>query len=117
MEKKLENDDDENEEEKTTVSNTGFDRSVGLKGSQISGGQKQRVAIARTILRRPKVLLLDEATSALDSKNEEVVQKTLDRIMEGRTTISVAHRIDTIKNSDEIDVFERGRIVESGKYE
>jgi len=76
-----------------------------LKGSQISGGQKQRVAIARTILRRPKVLLLDEATSALDSKNEEIVQKALDRIMEGRTTISVAHRIDTIKNSDEIDVF------------
>jgi len=62
-------------------------------------------------------LLLDEATSALDSKNEEIVQKALDRIMEGRTTISVAHRIDTIKNSDEIDVFERGRIVESGKYE
>lgn len=76
-----------------------------MKGSQISGGQKQRVAIARTILRRPKVLLLDEATSALDSKNEEIVQKALDRIMEGRTTISVAHRIDTIKNSDEIDVF------------
>lgn len=68
-------------------------------------------------MRRPKVLLLDEATSALDSKNEEIVQKALDRIMEGRTTISVAHRIDTIKNSDEIDVFERGRIVESGKYE
>jgi ABC-type multidrug transport system fused ATPase/permease subunit len=58
------------------------------------------VAIARTLLRRPKVLLLDEATSALDSKNEEIVQKALDRIMEGRTTISVAHRIDTIKNSD-----------------
>lgn len=76
-----------------------------MKGSQISGGQKQRIAIARTILRRPKVLLLDEATSALDSKNEEIVQKALDRIMEGRTTISVAHRIDTIKNSDEIDVF------------
>lgn len=76
-----------------------------MKGSQISGGQKQRVAIARTLLRRPKVLLLDEATSALDSKNEEIVQKALDRIMEGRTTISVAHRIDTIKNSDKINVF------------
>jgi ABC-type multidrug transport system fused ATPase/permease subunit len=89
---------------------------VGLKGSQISGGQKQRVAIARTLLRRPKVLLLDEATSALDSKNEEIVQKALDKIMEARTTISVAHRIDTIKNSDEINVFEKGIIVEKGKY-
>jgi ATP-binding cassette subfamily B (MDR/TAP) protein 1 len=89
-----------NEEEKKNENKTGFDRNVGLKGSQISGGQKQRVAIARTLLRQPKVLLLDEATSALDSKNEEIVQRALDKIMEGRTTISVAHRIDTIKNSD-----------------
>jgi ATP-binding cassette subfamily B (MDR/TAP) protein 1 len=90
---------------------------VGVKGSHISGGQKQRVAIARTILRNPNVLLLDEATSALDSANEKKVQESLDKIMANKTTISIAHRIDTIKNSDEIFVFEKGVIVEKGKYE
>lgn len=96
---------------------TGFNRNVGVKGSHISGGQKQRVAIARALLRDPKVLLLDEATSALDSVNEKIVQESLDENMKGKTTISVAHRIDTIKNSDAIYVFEKGCIVESGNYE
>jgi len=73
---------------------------VGVKGSHISGGQKQRVAIARAILRNPSILFLDEATSALDSANEKKVQASLDEIMTNRTTISIAHRIDTIKNSD-----------------
>ena len=78
----------------------GFDKNVGVKGSHISGGQKQRVAIARTILRNPDMLLLDEATSALDRANEIKVQNSLDSIMEGRTVISIAHRIETIKNSN-----------------
>ena len=73
---------------------------MGVKGSHISGGQKQRVAIARVILRKPHLLLLDEATSALDSANEQKVQESLDRMMKSRTTLSVAHRLDTIKNSD-----------------
>jgi ABC-type multidrug transport system fused ATPase/permease subunit len=79
-----------------------------VKGSHISGGQKQRVAIARAILRRPHVLLLDEATSALDAANELKVQSSLDKMMKGRTSITVAHRIDTIKNSDKIMVFHHG---------
>ena len=78
---------------------------MGVKGSHISGGQKQRVAIARVIARQPKVLLLDEATSALDRANEQKVQDSLDRMMKARTSISVAHRLETIQNSDEIMVF------------
>jgi ABC-type multidrug transport system fused ATPase/permease subunit len=79
---------------------SGFDRNVGVKGSHISGGQKQRVAIARTMLRNPEMLLLDEATSALDRTNEIKVQESLDSLMHGKTVISIAHRIETIKNSD-----------------
>lgn len=90
---------------------SGFDRDVGVKGSHISGGQKQRVAVARAILRNPSKLLLDEATSALDRVNEKKVQDSLDEIMIGKTVISVAHRIETIKNSDCIFVFEKGEIV------
>ena len=117
VKKESEKDDKEQKEDETTTKEKDeFDRSVGIKGSHISGGQKQRVAIARTILRNPVVLLLDEATSALDSANEKKVQDSLDRIMKGRTTISIAHRIDTIKNSDEIDVFDHGQVVEKGTY-
>jgi ATP-binding cassette subfamily B (MDR/TAP) protein 1 len=79
-----------------------------VKGSHISGGQKQRVAIARVMIRKPTVLLLDEATSALDSANEKKVQASLDRLMEGKTCLEIAHRIDTIRNSDVIMVFEKG---------
>ena len=74
------------------------------------------MAIARAILRNPEKLLLDEATSALDSKNEKIVQDSLDEIMKGKTTISIAHRIETIKNSERIYVFEKGKIVEQGSY-
>jgi len=95
----------------------GFQRLVGPKGSQISGGQKQRIAIARALLNKPNVLLLDEATSALDSQNEKIVQESLDKIMKGKTSIIVAHRISTIKDSDEIFVLSEGKIVEKGNYE
>lgn len=106
-----------NEQTNLTGDNsTGFNKNVGVKGSHISGGQKQRVAIARTILRNPQMLLLDEATSALDRVNEVKVQESLDKIMQGRTVISIAHRIETIKNSDRIFMFEKGIIVESGTY-
>ncbi len=105
------------EVKKKKLDGTGFNKNVGVKGAHISGGQKQRVAIARTILRRPGLLLLDEATSALDSQNEKKVQESLDRMMRGKTSITIAHRIDTIKNSDQIMVFHLGKIVETGTYE
>ena len=95
---------------------TGFKRKVGPKGSQLSGGQKQRIAIARAILKNPSMLILDEATSALDAQNEKTVQEALDKIMAGKTSVIVAHRISTIKDADEIIVFSDGVIVEKGSY-
>jgi len=95
---------------------TGFDRQVGSKGGQISGGQKQRLAIARAIIKKPKILLLDEATSALDAQNEAIVQDSLNKIMANKTSLIIAHRISTIKDADEILVFGSGQIVERGTY-
>lgn len=94
----------------------GYDTLCGNRGVQLSGGQKQRVAIARAILKNPRFLLLDEATSALDSQSEKVVQDALERLMKGRTSVVVAHRLSTIYNCNTIAVLDQGKVVEKGSH-
>ncbi|ALE83347.1 ABC transporter ATP-binding protein [Pseudonocardia sp. HH130629-09] len=95
----------------------GYDTVVGSRGHRFSGGEKQRIAIARTLLRDPKVLVLDEATSALDTRTERAVQAAFDALAHGRTTITIAHRLTTVRDADRIAVVDHGRIVESGSHE
>jgi len=94
----------------------GYDTMVGSRGHRFSGGEKQRLAIARTLLRDPRVLVLDEATSALDTETERAVQKAFDALARGRTTITIAHRLSTVRNAGQIVVLDHGRVVEAGTH-
>ncbi|MDQ3035026.1 MAG: ABC transporter transmembrane domain-containing protein [Myxococcota bacterium] len=94
----------------------GYQTSVGERGVQLSGGQKQRIAIARAVLKDPRILVLDEATSALDSESEHLVKEALDRLMRGRTTLVIAHRLSTVRDADRVLVIDGGKIVQSGKH-
>ncbi|MET8280060.1 ABC transporter ATP-binding protein [Micromonospora sp. NPDC005174] len=95
----------------------GYDTMVGSRGHRFSGGEKQRLAIARTLLRDPRILVLDEATSALDTETERAVQRAFDVLAQGRTTITIAHRLSTVRDADQIAVLDHGRIVETGNHD
>ena len=95
----------------------GYQTRVGERGVQLSGGQRQRVAIARAILRDPAILILDEATSSLDSGSESLVLQALDRLMQGRTSLVIAHRLSTVRSADRIFVLKDGAIVEEGTHD
>ena len=95
----------------------GLDTKIGEGGGKLSGGQRQRLCIARAVLQNPPLLILDEATSALDTKSEKLVQEALEKVMNGRTALVIAHRLSTVKNADTIVVMDQGVIVEEGSHE
>lgn len=100
-----------------TATENGYDTNIGDRGSKLSGGQRQRLSIARAVLKNPPIMILDEATSALDTESERLVQDALDKLMQNRTSLVIAHRLSTVKNADLICVFNEGEIVERGTHE
>ena len=97
-------------------SEDGYNTNIGDRGGKLSGGQRQRISIARAVLKNPAILILDEATSALDTESERLVQDALEKLLQNRTSLVIAHRLSTVKNADEICVFNEGEIVERGKH-